>query len=112
MLFNAVVLVNVLAFAVYGCMAIFSNHMVDEFERYGLAKFRVLVGILEVLAALGQLVGLFFAPLLVTTASAGLSLLMLLGVVTRIRISDPIALILPALILMLINGALCAASLL
>jgi hypothetical protein len=112
LLFNTVILLNILAFAVYGCLAIFSNHMVDEFERYGLAKFRVLVGILEVLGATGQLVGLFFAPFLVAAASAGLSLLMLLGVATRIRIGDPIPLILPAMILMIINGAICAASLL
>lgn len=111
LLFNTVVLVNVLVFAIYGSLAIFANHMVDEFERYRLSKFRVMVGVLEVLGATGQLVGLFFTPFLVA-ASAGLSLLMLLGVATRIRIGDPIPLILPAFILMIINGAICAASLL
>ena len=109
MLFNAIVLANIIAFAAYGCLAIFSNHMVEEFNRYGLTKWRFLVGVLEVMGAIGQLVGLFYAPLMIS-ASAGLGLLMLLGVATRIRVGDPVVSILPALILMVVNVTICAVS--
>jgi len=109
-LLNTVVLVNAIVFAAYGCDAIFSNRMVDEFDRYGLSKFRVLVGVLQVFGAAGEAIGIFFNPLLVVS-SACLSLLMLLGVTTRIRINDPLLLVLPAFVLMILNAAICAASL-
>ena len=77
--------------------------MVEEFERYGLSKFRTLTGVLEVLGGLGIFVGLFFKPLLLFSAG-GLTTLMLLGVITRIRVSDPIIETVPAFILLLLNG--------
>lgn len=76
--------------------------MVIEFERYGLRKFRVLTGTLEVSGALGQLVG-FMIPQLLTVSSLGLAMLMICGIVTRIRIRDPWFSFLPALILLIVN---------
>ena len=91
-----------LSFLIYGPLCLFTSHMSREFERYGLAKFRKLVGALETLGALGLLLGLFWKPLLIFSA-AGLSLLMLLGLIVRFRCRDPFAEIVPALVLLIIN---------
>lgn len=79
--------------------------MVVEFERYGLKKFRLLTGSLEVLGALGQLAS-FWIPALLPISSGGLACLMACGVWTRWRIRDPWLAFLPAVILMLINAFL------
>lgn len=71
--------------------------MRSEFDRYGLKKFRKTTGILEVAGGIGLLLGLEF-QLLLLLASAGLAALMFMGVITRIRIHDKFALLLPALV--------------
>jgi hypothetical protein len=98
-------LISSVAFIVYGALCVFSEHMKSEFERYGLLKFRKLVGILELLGGLGLLLGTLSKALLVFSAS-GLSLLMLLGLATRLRVRDrPIEMI-PAAALLLLNLAI------
>lgn len=97
------VIVSSIVFITYGLLCLLSNHMLEEFERYGLSKFRNLTGVLEVLGGMGILVGLFFKPLLLF-AAGGLTILMFLGVITRIRVSDPVIEIVPAFILLLLNG--------
>ncbi|MFM8872604.1 MAG: DoxX family protein [Phycisphaerales bacterium] len=91
------------AFLGYGIACLLSERMDVEFRRYGLARFRRLVGTLECLGALGLLAGHFSRPVLVL-AAAGLTLLMLLAVVTRIRIGDSFAQALPAIVLLLLNA--------
>lgn len=94
-----------LAFIAYGLSLFFSNKMKSEFERFQLQKFMYLVGSLEILGGLGQLIGLFFTPLLLFS-SMGLSILMLLGVLTRIRLKDNFILIIPAFFFLILNGYL------
>ena len=74
-----------------------------EFRRYGLAKFRRLVGALECLGALGRLAGHFGRPVLVL-AAACVALLMVLAAVTRVRIGDSFAQALPAIVLFVVNA--------
>ena len=93
---------SILLFLYYGSACLFSEAMVAEFERFGLARWRRLTGGLEVLGALGLLTG-YFIPILEVAAAAGLSLLMILGVATRIRVRDTVVEMLPALVLMLLN---------
>lgn len=90
------------AFLFYGIACLVAPRMRTEFERYGLAKFRVLIGTLECLGALGLLAGHFSHPVLVL-AAAGLALTMLMGIVTRVRIGDSLAQTLPAIVLLLLN---------
>jgi len=97
--------VSILAFFGYGMACLVSDHMADEFERFGLARMRRLTGALEVLGALGLAAGYVLAPVGVA-AAAGLALLMLLGVATRVRVGDSMAETLPALLLFLLNGLL------
>ena len=90
------------AFLFYGLACLCSARLVAEFERYRLARFRVLVGSLEVAGALGLIAGWWF-PLLQTAAAAGLFALMLCGLWARWRIRDPWYAMLPAFILAVMN---------
>ena len=94
---------SAVAFLFYGIACLASAHMDAEFERYGLARFRRLVGTLECLGALGLLVGQFSHPILVL-AAAGLVLTMLMGIATRIRIGDSLVQALPAIVLLVLNA--------
>lgn len=76
--------------------------MKKEFERYGLSQFQSTTGILEVLGALGLLLGLKYKLVLLISAS-GLALLMLLGFGVRIKIKDSFVQSLPAFFYMLLN---------
>ncbi len=102
-LFTELTALSGVAFLVYGASVVFSNAMADEFERFGLAKFRVLTGVLELLGGAGLLIGLLYLPLLCLSA-AGLALLMLLGLGVRLRMRDSVLLTMPALVLMIINA--------
>ncbi len=93
---------SIALFLYYGLSCLFLDAMVAEFERFGLSRYRKFTGGLEVLGAMGLLIG-YFLPPLVLVASGGLVLLMLLGVATRIRVSDPLVEVLPAAILLLVN---------
>ena len=100
---------SVLTFLYYGAACVFAGSMAAEFERFGLAQVRVLVGSLELLGALGLLVSYLYPPL-VAVASGGLCLLMVLGVGTRLRVGDPFVQALPALVLCLANGFVFAVA--
>jgi hypothetical protein len=76
--------------------------MKEEFNRYGLRRFQKLTGVLEVLGALGLLLGLKF-KILLTISAAGLALLMLLGFGVRIKIKDSFVQSFPAFFYMLLN---------
>ena len=94
--------VSAAAFLFYGLACLVSPKLVAEFERYRLARFRALVGSLEVAGALGLIAGWWLPPLQ-TAAAAGLAALMLCGLWARWRIRDPWYAMLPALVLGMIN---------
>jgi uncharacterized membrane protein YphA (DoxX/SURF4 family) len=94
---------SAIAFLAYGIACLVTPRMDAEFERYGLAKFRALIGALECLGALGLIVGHFNRPVLVL-AAAGLTLTMLMAIATRIRIRDSLARTLPAIVLLVMNA--------
>lgn len=99
-------LVSAGAFLYYGYETLFGDHPRSEFERYGVPQFRDIVGSLQILGALGALVGLAYAPV-GALATGGLALLMLLGVILRIRIHDAPRLMVPAASLAALNAVLC-----
>ena len=80
-----------------------------EFERYGLPQLRRLIGVLQVLAAIGLLVGLRWRPAL-TISSGGLMLMMIAALAVRVRIRDGIVQSLPAVLLMVVNGIILIES--
>ena len=87
----------------YGLSCLQSPAMALEFERFGLTKFRVLTGVLEVCGGVGLLVGLRSA-LILWMAATGLTMLMALGVGVRVRLRDSVWQTLPALALFIVNG--------
>lgn len=101
-LLNVLIVFSGVVFLFYGVVCCFSQQMKDEFIRFGLPKFAVLTGVLEILGGLGMLVGLKI-PVILMISSGGLALLMLLGVCVRIKIKDSLLLTAPAFLLMLLN---------
>lgn len=76
--------------------------MKDEFKRFNLEKLSLLTVILEFIGATGLLIGLKYNSIL-TMSSLGLGLLMLFGLIVRIRLKDSIMISLPAGLLMILN---------
>lgn len=97
---------TIVSFIGYGTSCLVARHMVVEFERYGLARFRALTGTLQLMGATGLFVGLIGFPLIGLLAATGLSLQMLLGFGVRLRIRDPWIQCLPSFAFMCVNGGL------
>jgi hypothetical protein len=76
--------------------------MKSEFKRFGLEKLGLLTIILQLLGASGLLLGLMYTPLLLLS-SLGLGVLMLLGLIVRIRLKDSLWISIPALFYMFLN---------
>ena len=98
-----IVLCSGAVFIYYGLLCLITNHMMIEFKRYGLSRFRRIVGVLELLGGLGLLLG-FYYPIVSILASAGLTVLMFFGTIVRLKTKDPLWEIIPAFTLMLLNG--------
>lgn len=86
-----------------------SPHLKNELERYGMGKLGIFIIVLELLGAIGLLVGLVHAPFL-TAASLGLGLLMLAALVVRAINKDSLLSALPAFFLMALNAFIAWAS--
>jgi hypothetical protein len=67
--------------------------MKNEFIRFGLGKFGTLTAILEIVGAIGLLVGLLYNAILLIS-SGGLALLMFLGVGVRLKLKTACSFIL------------------
>lgn len=93
---------SIVAFLYYGLAVLFSNAMAEEFDRYGLSRFRKLTGALEVLGAVGLIAG-YWVPGLTAAAAGGLTLLMAAGVVVRFRSGDSPAQALQAFAMLVVN---------
>jgi hypothetical protein len=76
--------------------------MKNEFKRFGLEKLGLFTVILELIGALGLLIGIKINLLLII-ASLGLGLLMLCGVIVRLRLKDNLWISFPALFYMFLN---------
>lgn len=102
-LFSALILISSLSFLYYGIAYFKSPQIKSEFKRFGLEKLGAFISTLQLLGALGLLVGLKLLPILLISAG-GLAVLMFMGVIVRIKIKDKLWLSLPALFFMLLNA--------
>ncbi len=96
------VLISSLSFYAYAASYFISPGMKNEFKRFNLEKLGLLTIILEILGATGLLVGLKYNPILLIS-SLGLGVLMLLGLIVRIRLKDSLLISLPATFYMVLN---------
>lgn len=90
------VLISSLSFFGYAVSYFISPNMKKEFKRFGLEKIGLITIILELLGAAGLIIGLLFNPILLIS-SLGLALLMIAGLIVRIRLKDSLFVSLPAL---------------
>lgn len=102
--YTACVLVSSLSFLGYGISYFTGPHMKSEFKRFKLEKLGLLTVVLELTGAIGLLVGLWLYKPLLLLSSGGLALLMLLGLIVRLRLKDSLWISLPALFFMFLNG--------
>jgi uncharacterized membrane protein len=98
--------VSAAAFVFYGVVCLVSPAMVVEFERYRLPRMRVLTAALEILGALGLLLGP--TPIWIAAAAAGLCALMISALVVRALIGDAWHRSLPAFVLFVVNAWIAA----
>ena len=96
------ILFSSISFIAYGVEYLRSPHMKNEFKRFGLEKLGGLTVLLEVVGAIGLIVGIWINAILLI-ASFGLGLLMLLGVLVRLKIKDGLWVSLPAMFYMSLN---------
>lgn len=92
------------SFLGYGISYFTGPHMKSEFKRFQLEKLGFFVVILELLGAVGLLIGFWFYTPILLLASAGLALLMLMGLIVRLRLKDSLWISLPALFFMTLNA--------
>jgi len=104
-LLDILVLISSLSFLLYGINWFRSPHMKSEFKRFRLEKFGLPTAVLEISGALGLLAGLYINSILLIS-SAGLALLMFLGVLVRLRVKDSLWVSLPALFYLLLNSTI------
>ena len=105
-MFDFFCLITVIAFFVYGPCCVLSGHMVLEFERYRLARYRKITGYLQILGAVGLLIGFTGTPIIGLLASLGLGIQMLLGFGVRLLIRDSLLQCMPSFSFMLISAGL------
>ncbi|TVR81346.1 MAG: hypothetical protein EA412_03175 [Chitinophagaceae bacterium] len=97
------ILLSSFSFLAYGITYFTSPKMKAEFARFGLKRLGALTAILEILGALGLLVGLMFNSILLLS-SGGLALLMFFGILARLRVKDDFLSFLPALFFLALNS--------
>ena len=90
------------SFVFYGIMSFTSNIMKSEFKRWGISKFRLIVGYAQLTGGFGLILGYYF-PIMTLLSSFGLAVLMLLGFILRLIVKDGIIKSTPALLYLIIN---------
>ena len=96
-------LISSLSFLTYAFSYFNAPHMKNEFKRFGLEQMGLTTVVLEIIGAVGLLVGLKFYFILMIS-SLGLALLMFVGLIVRIKLRDSIWISLPAFFYMALNA--------
>lgn len=98
----AILLFSALSFVGYGINSFFSKRMISEYERWGYASQRILLGSCQILGGLGLLLGLVL-PFMLSLASFLLMCMMITAVSVRFKLKEPVYKMLPALSYALLN---------
>lgn len=100
---DAIILFSAMSFLFYGIGCFTSHHLKREFVRFGFSAQRGQIGLLQICGALG-LIGGFWSPPLGIASASGLSLMMLVGVLVRVKIRDSLLKTIPAVFYSLVNA--------
>tara|TARA_B100000925_G_scaffold58321_1_gene38779 strand:+ start:382 stop:729 length:348 start_codon:yes stop_codon:yes gene_type:complete len=92
-----------LSFLIFGYLCFFSTYFKNEFKRYGIPNFRKTTGFFQILGGISLIVGIYIHELGIIS-SLGLTILMLMGVGVRFRISDGLLKTMPAIIYAILNA--------
>ncbi|CAI8174037.1 MAG: Uncharacterised protein [Polaribacter sp. SA4-10] len=102
-LFTILILFSSIAFFYFGIQCFYSKYIISEFKRYGLPNFRKLTGVLQIMGAIGSLIGFYLFPVLLLLSSSGLHLLMVSGFIVRLKVKDSFIQSLPSFIFAILN---------
>lgn len=108
---NSLVVFSTISFLFFGISCFLTTYMRQEFVRYGLTKQRELIGVLQILGAIGLSLGYVYLSILGIVSAIGLSLLMILGFIVRLKIKDTLVLAAPSIIYAIINAFIAIALL-
>jgi len=103
-LLTVLTLISGTSFIYFGISCLTNSFIKSEFKRFGLKKYRVIIGYLQLIGALGLFFGYSYSLILQAAAALGLAILMLMGFIVRIKIRDTINQCIPSLSYALING--------
>ena len=106
MFYKALVLISSFSFLFYSARSFYSKIMIAEYERWGLAKARVLISTLQFFAGLGLIIG-FYNLKLLTLTSFLLSVMMICAIIVRIQLKDSFVASLPAAFYAVLNFIIC-----
>ncbi|MGB5171963.1 MAG: DoxX family protein [Eudoraea sp.] len=101
---TSLVAFSTISFLFFGISCFTTNYMRTEFVRYGLGDKQRLIGFLQILGAIGLLIGYLYLPTLSIISAIGLSLLMILGFGVRLKIKDTFIQSAPSLFYAIINA--------
>lgn len=108
-IFQLVAILNALFFLFYGFQSLNSHILIEEFKRFGMTdKMRQLTGILQIIGSAGLLAGLYYT-VIGLLAAGGLTAMMFIAFIVRLKIKDSLAQLLPSFIFMLVNAWLTIA---
>ena len=105
-LITILTLISAISFLFFGFACFFNPVLKSEFVRYGFKSSRKLVGVLQLLGALGLFLGYVYSPILQAIAALGLSILMILGFSVRLNIRDSVIQSAPSLIYAVLNAVI------
>jgi hypothetical protein len=94
-----------ISFVFYGIASFRSKRMIAEYDRWGYLKYRHSIGSLQFLGGLGLILGLFL-PSIILVSSFGLTTMMMVAVLVRIKIKDDLFKMFPAIFYALVNAFL------
>ncbi|NBC56687.1 MAG: hypothetical protein GVY05_00145 [Bacteroidetes bacterium] len=103
--FTFCILLSSISFLGYALAYFMGTKMKNEFVRFGLEKYALITIVFEIIGAIGLLVGHFLdIPLLLNISAIGLTLMMFLGILVRIKVKDGLFVILPAFFFFVLNA--------
>lgn len=106
MFYKTLILISSFSFIFYSARSIFSKNMIVEYSRWGLAKSRILISLLQFFAGLALIIG-FYNVKLLTLTSFLLTIMMICAIIVRIKIKDSFLASLPAIFYAIINFIIC-----